>query len=129
MKDNLILPKSATNPGVTFLATGNCHLYGDSRPEELDSFYSRITNYIKSLVEKRIPIHFIFHFTYFNTLAQRYLYDLLTIMDSQFIKGSIVWEYDTDDETIEDLGEQFKDMFPKLKIKLRSCEYRKKNYL
>jgi len=119
MLDNLIISKSADKPGVTFLATGNCHLYGDSRPEELDDFYFSIKNYIRSLVEKRIPIHFVFHFTYFNTLAQRYLYDLLTIMDSQPIKGSVIWEYDNDDENIEELGDQFKDMFPKLKIKLR----------
>ena len=119
MIDNLIIPKSALKPGVTFLATGKCTLYGESRPEELDEFYYEVSNYIKELIKNNVKITFTFDFTYFNTLAQRYLYDLLSILNEQEDPGPVTWLYEHRDETIEDMGDTYKTVYPRLKIKLK----------
>jgi len=117
--ESLIIPKSAGKPGATLFTNGDCYLYGDSRSEELDEFYTRISNFIKNLVTDKIPVNFIFYFSYFNTITQRYIYDLFFILDAQEVKGSVIWYYDEDDETILEMGSAYKDMFPSLKMKLK----------
>lgn len=120
MNESLFIPKSALKPGVIFLTTGECRLYGESRPEELDGFYYQIKHYLKEMVKENIKINFTFDFDYFNTLAQRYLYDLLQILNEQKEPGQVVWLYDPKDESMEELGDTFKVVFPKLKIKIKS---------
>jgi len=120
--ENLIIAKSADKPGVSLFHNGDCYIYGDSRPEELDVFYTRISNYIKKLVLFKIPINFTFYFSYFNTVTQRYIYDLLFILSTQNIKGTITWQYTENDETIEEMGETYQNMFPELKIKMKEIK-------
>lgn len=115
----LHISKSPSTPEIHFKADGTCSITGDSRPEFLDGIYVQVNNYIKKLIEKGIPIFFTFEFNYYNTLAQRYVYDLLTLLSTQKIFGTVVWIYASNDEDVEEMGHTYKFLFPKLKIKLK----------
>ena len=119
MDSILHIPKSPSTPEIHFTIEGMCSIKGDSRPEFLDGLYTRVNDYIQGLIDRETPIFFTFEFNYYNTLAQRYVYELLTLLSTQKTFGTVVWIYASSDENVEEMGHTYKSLFPKLKIKLK----------
>jgi len=115
---DLKLYRTAKTPEIDFRSNGICVISGNSVPEDLDYIYLQAENYLKELIKKGIQINFTFDFDYYNTLSQRYIFNILELLSLAKIK-SITWNYIDIDEDMLEMGEQYQEMFPKLKIKLK----------
>jgi hypothetical protein len=107
-------------PGFDYNREGNCRIFGNSRPDNIDGIYLQGLEYLKELASEQIPIYFTFDFDYFNTSTQKYIHGILSLLEKQPEKGSVTWIYIDIDEDALDMGKLYRDMFRSLKIKLRS---------
>lgn len=119
MNRNLFIPKTSYTPEFFFMATGECVISGDSRTESLDDLYIIAKEYLKKLIDEKVQIKMTFFFNYYNTLAQRYVFDVLEILSKQKSPEPVIWKYKNNDETIEDMGYVYKNSFPELNIKMK----------
>jgi len=76
-------------------------------PNELFNTILKALKDYESLKNKK-PIKFIFDFEFVNTASTRKLYQILNVIKN--FEGNIKWYYEYDDESIQDLGEFFKEM-------------------
>jgi hypothetical protein len=119
---DLFIEKTYSLPGFDYKKNGQCRIFGNSRPEnveEIGGIYEIGMKFLEKLTSMGILIDFTFEFDYFNTSTQKYIYNILFLLESQPVKGSVTWIYFTIDEDMEEMGTQYKDMFKKLKIKLK----------
>ena len=113
--DNIFIKKDLTTPTVELNSQkGLINFEGKSRPEDPDSFYIPITDwlleYIKAPVEKTVVN---FKFSYFNTSTSKKLIEILMILDVAFIAGNdiiINWYYKAADEDMQEDGEMFNEL-------------------
>jgi hypothetical protein len=121
MKD-LYIEKTYSLPGFDYKLDGNCRIFGNSRPENIEEkndIYDLGMKFLEQLIKDRISINFTFEFDYFNTSTQKYIYNILFLLEKQEKKGSVNWIYLDIDEDILEMGNQYKQMFKSLKIKTK----------
>ena len=97
---------------------------GDSRPEDVQKFYSPIIewleNYekhlssIKDNTSRKITTTCNFKFEYFNSSSVKYVMDIILklgeITTSNGVLLVLNWYYDEQDEDMKESGEEFEDM-------------------
>ena len=97
---------------------------GDSRPEDVQKFYSPIIewleNYekhlssIKDNTSRKITTTCNFKFEYFNSSSVKYVMDIILklgeITTSNGVLLVLNWHYDEQDEDMKESGEEFEDM-------------------
>jgi hypothetical protein len=125
--DEIIIKEAPTTPEVRFnFEKGELEIKGVSIPEDTEEFYlpllEAIEKYIKTENPKQITVSF--KLIYVNTSTSAVLGKMIKILEP--LEGDerevfINWYYESEDEDMKDLGEDF-STFSKLHFELIACE-------
>ena len=105
------------------LSEGVFSIKGESFPEDVSAFYGQVIESIDQLKEN-IPDRFqvIIELIYTNSSSIKALYRIFEGFESIRQGGGnldISWYFQEDDDIMEELGEDFHDRFPDLKINVK----------
>ena len=105
------------------LSEGVFSIKGESFPEDVSAFYGQVIESIDQLKEN-IPDRFqvIIELIYTNSSSIKALYRIFEGFESIRQGGgnlNISWYFQEDDDIMEELGEDFHDRFPDLKINVK----------
>ncbi len=122
--EDLIINEGRRVPGVKFIAsTGELRLSGRSIPENAYDMYQPLLTWLDGYIQQPAKeTSFEFRLVYFNSSSAEYILEILRRLETLFLKGNKVtlnWFYDTDDEDMQQIGEDFKSM---LKIPIEMTE-------
>lgn len=113
--ENLKIEGTKTKPFVDCNAeTGKLLIGGESYPENAIEFYKKIQDWIQEYLSqnKDKEVEFNFKMVYFNTSSSKAILDILDILERHHQKGGkikVIWQYEEDDEDIQESGEEFAD--------------------
>jgi len=109
---NLDLEGTKTTPEVHLDAkTGELKFSGRAIPEDPGTFFTRILEWMEEYfqsVGKGASAEFTLE--YVNSGSSKYFLEIIRLVNSSHLKGmesKIVWLYEEDDESIEELGELY----------------------
>lgn len=110
---NLSIPASARTPAIDFdFGNNQLKLSGESYPEDVTEFYqpvfSALDAYLAALGQG--SCRFDFELIYFNSSSAKAVMMLMDKLDAAAAKGAtidIYWFYDEEDDTMQELGEEF----------------------
>lgn len=109
----LYIKGTSKTPEIDF-ASGNIQISGRSIPEDSLTFFEPIMKWIEDYLKKTEKFTKVsFKIEYINSGSNRFLYKILKQFDESFKDGrniTINWYYEEDDDTIKNLGEDFKDL-------------------
>jgi hypothetical protein len=112
--ENLKIEKTKTTPQIIFDAKFHTlYLSGEIYPENIDIFFNPIFDWLHryfSILHSKCIVSF--YLQYFNTAASGRISYMLEILETAYKKGkdiSIHWYYDPDDETMENVAEEFRE--------------------
>ncbi len=111
--DALELPATVRTPQVSFNFSDNrFRLVGESYPEDVSSFYNplfdALDEYLEGLASGQC--RFDFELIYFNSSSAKAIMLLMGKLDEAASRGcqvDVYWFYDPEDNTMEELGEDF----------------------
>jgi hypothetical protein len=111
---SLKLERDKKTPHVFFdTESQKIRIEGNSIAENPFTFYERIYEYIDSLIQKKGSLPFSsanMRFFYINTPSLKCILELLQRLVRSRPDLDIVWEFDTDDEDMQEIGEMFAKM-------------------
>jgi hypothetical protein len=110
---NLDIPASARTPAISFDFTQNhLKLAGESYPEDVTEFYhpvfAALDAYLATLGNG--GCRFDFELIYLNSSSAKAVMMLMDKLDAAAAKGAkvdVYWFYDAEDDTMQELGEEF----------------------
>lgn len=113
--EDLIIKEGVRVPGVRFMAaTGELRLEGKSIPENALEMYSPLIEWLDQYIEQPAPqTTFEFRLIYFNSSSAEYILEILRRLEALYLRNEKVtlnWYYDTDDEDMQQIGEDFRSM-------------------
>lgn len=111
---DLEVSESRDTPGINFRANGYFEMSGRSLPMDADDFYEPVINYLERYTIIGSMLIFDFRITFYNTLSLRYLskmFSLINVMHRAKKQVLINWYYSTKDETIYEIGRDFKNIY------------------
>lgn len=101
---------------------GQMFIGGRSYFEDPVSFYDDIVDWLRRYMMSPQPKNTVeFEFEYFNSSSELMIVRLLGELNKYFIMGhnfEIIWRYDSNDEDMADIGEDFSNIFD-IPIKLQ----------
>ena len=105
------------------VSEGVFSIKGESFPEDVSAFYGQVIESI-DLLKENIPDQFqvIIELIYTNSSSIKALYRIFEGFESIRQGGGnldISWYFQEDDDIMEELGEDFHDRFPDLKINVK----------
>lgn len=111
-----IYTKSATKktPKVIFdPEKGYFEFSGIAMPEDTVLFFNPLIKILREKLEAtEVPVKFYFDIYYFNSLSSKKLYEIFSVIDEFSSNGKdikVIWNYEEDDECMEDAGILFKE--------------------
>lgn len=112
--EKLIIQEELKNcPGITYFSPENkLEIVGRSIPENPDSIFRRLEDWIVQHFEKNDGLDVIIQLEYINSGSSKYLYEVLKRLTGYRRTGKIVkmkWLYEEDDEAMLELGEHYRD--------------------
>ena len=107
-------PATKKTPKIIFdHEKGYFEISGIAMPEDTVLFFNPLIKKLREYLEgTEVPIKFFFDIYYFNSLSSKKLYDIFNVIDEYFEKGKeilVTWNYEEDDECMEDAGFLFKE--------------------
>ncbi len=124
--ENLNIQPTFNTPTISFNAdTGKLFLKGRSIPEDPGEFYERIFHWLEEYFGgTRKETELEFQLEYANSGSTKYILEILKEIYRLSSGGKdvrVVWCYEEDDESIEELGELFRNSV-KLTFEMRAIE-------
>lgn len=125
---NLVIPASTRTPAIDF-NFGNNHLKlsGESYPEDVTEFYNPVfaalDSYLATLGSG--SCRFDFELIYLNSSSAKAVMMLMDKLDAAAAKGAAVdvhWFYDEEDDTMQELGEEFGEDLENAKFHLEKMK-------
>lgn len=121
--ENLIIKETKYTPEVNFnVHKGILNIRGNSYPENTLEFYDPILNtmeeFFKNSKDENITLNI--EIVYFNSSSSRVffeIFDLIEDFDNQ-LNFKINWIYESDNEGVLEIGEDFKEDFEKLNFNM-----------
>ncbi len=112
--ENLDIQPTSSTPQVSFNAeTGKLLMKGRSIPEDPGEFFQRIFNWLERyFTEADRNTELEFQIEYANSGSSKYMLEMLKDIQHYTSGGKnvqIIWCYEADDESIEELGELFQN--------------------
>lgn len=109
----LKIPATDRSPEIDFDFHANrFSMRGESYPEDVTEFYGpvmdRLESHLKGL--QGAEVRFAFELIYFNSSSAKVLMSLFELLDAAAAAGNHVtidWYHDTDDDNMQELGEEF----------------------
>lgn len=87
---------------------------GKSLPEDVNSFYEPVFNWLETYFENPSPFtSILFNLDYLNTASSKSLLSLFLILEHAVEAGhklEVVWQYLVDDEDMFDVGEEYSEI-------------------
>ncbi len=124
--NNLQIEPKFNTPSIDFNAgSGYLLMKGRSIPEDPESFFQPILTWLDEYFKETEQESVLeFRLEYVNSGSSKYILELLRrlyklVQDGQKVK--IIWCFETDDESIEDLGEHYKHTID-LPIEIREVD-------
>ena len=113
--EKLIIENTLNSPRVVLdPGEGHFEFSGESRPENVRSFYLPILEWLEDFAKKcKDPVEFLFAFEYFNSTSAKYILDIFKILNSLHASGvkvSVKWQYEEDDEDMYEVGVEMSRM-------------------
>ena len=102
-----------TTPSVN-IENGMFEIKGRSIPEDSHDFYSPITHVIQEYIKnpaETTELHF--QLEYINSGSKKYITNILNYFNEMYLHGKevqVFWNYDSDDESMLELGDDLKAM-------------------
>ena len=123
--ENLDIQPTSSTPKVDFNAgSGKLLFSGRSIPEDPEEFYDRILSWLEKYFKAtNQETELEFRLEYTNSGSSKYILKMLKDI-SDYTGGEnikVIWGYETDDESIEELGELYQSSV-NLPIELREFE-------
>ncbi len=91
---------------------GKIEIKGRSIPEDSAEFYEPVLKTIHEYFRNKVVVTEIhFHLEYINSGSKKYLTNILNVCAEAHRKGNeirVIWYFDYDDESMEDLGNDLK---------------------
>ncbi|MDY0199985.1 MAG: DUF1987 domain-containing protein [Bacteroidales bacterium] len=112
--NNLYVKGNSKTPEIDF-KKGVLKISGRSIPEDALSFYQPVIKWLENYItqpEKLTNVSILIE--YINSGSNRFLYNIIKILEKCFLDGNevtISWYYEEDDDTIQNLGLDFKALF------------------
>ena len=121
------LDMTEVTPQILFdVNEGDFSFTGVLMPEDALSFFTPLFGYIKKYFEKPKPeTKLEINLEYFNTYSSRILYQFMKeFVNNQSEKTNItiVWKYESDDEDMEQIGDEFKLLFEQVTFQMLTIE-------
>jgi hypothetical protein len=110
---NLAIPASTRTPAIDFdFDKNHLKLSGESYPEDVTEFYNPIFAALDAYLNGPEPAscRFDFELIYLNSSSAKAIMMLMDKLDAAAAKGASVdvyWYYDEEDDTMQELGEEF----------------------
>lgn len=111
---NLSIKETLDTPFVSFM-DGKFIIEGRSITEDVFSFYGPIEEWVVSYCNDPLPETIIeFFIEYSNSCSNKFIHDILSIFDKAYKSGhkfKIVWKYETDDDSLLQLGKDICSLY------------------
>ncbi len=112
--ENYYVVESEDNPGIYCDAErGLIEINGKSLPENVDTFYNPLLEWVEKYIENPRPKTTIeFTFIYINSSSSKKILEILMLLKKLLIsnKLQIIWNYMADDEDMLEEGKDFSKM-------------------
>ena len=113
MEKHIIQEEQKNCPGIYFYpATNMLELIGRSIPENPESIFRPLEEWITLHFEKNNDLDISIQLEYINSGSSKYLYEILKRLTGFLRSGKgvrIKWLYEEDDEAMQELGEHYRD--------------------
>jgi len=113
MRDKLDIEATSRTPAVVFdFANNHLKLAGESYPEDVTEFYRPVFDALDAYLRKldKGSCRFDFELIYLNSSSAKAVMMLMDKLEAAAKKGAAVdvyWFYDKEDDTMQELGEEF----------------------
>jgi hypothetical protein len=113
MRDKLNIEATSRTPAVVFdFANHRMKIAGESYPEDVTEFYRPVFDALDAYLGKlgKGSCRFDFELIYLNSSSAKAVMMLMDKLDAAAKKGAAVevyWFYDHEDDTMQELGEEF----------------------
>ncbi len=112
--NNIKIDSTERSPEIEFDFVNNSFLIaGESYPEDISSLYGPVIASLEKYLEsqKQTEITFNFKLIYFNSSSARVIMGLFDLLDKSAENNSVIinWYFEEDDDTMEELGEEFSE--------------------
>ncbi len=114
MRDKLDIEATSRTPAVAFdFASNHLKIAGESYPEDVTEFYGPVFIALDTylgILSDRGSCRFDFELIYLNSSSAKAIMMLMDKLDAAAKKGAAVdvyWYYDNEDDTMQELGEEF----------------------
>ncbi|MBU0764010.1 MAG: DUF1987 domain-containing protein [Bacteroidetes bacterium] len=105
------LQPTQKTPEISFSRDGRLLMKGNSIPEHSTDFFKPLCDWLDEYVKKPAGItEFTIQMNYINSSSSKYLMMMLKILekaDSASSRVFVNWEYEEDDFSLQELGEEF----------------------
>lgn len=113
MQEKLDIEATSRTPAVSFdFANNRLKIAGESYPEDVTEFYGPVFAALDAYLGRlgNGSCRFDFELIYLNSSSAKAIMMLMDKLDAAAKKGASVdihWHYDTEDDTMQELGEEF----------------------
>ena len=120
--ENLIIEKSPYTPEISLDKNGIINLKGRSYPENTFEFYEPMMNWVEEYFSN-LPAEITtinMDIFYFNSSSSKLFFDFFDLLEEHCLEHTIVinWLYDGENDAALEAGEDYKEDFENLNIKL-----------
>jgi hypothetical protein len=126
---NLSIPASARTPAIDFdFGKNHLKLSGESYPEDVTEFYNPIFSALDAYLATLGNGHscrFDFELIYLNSSSAKAVMMLMDKLEAAAAEGAAVdvyWFYDKEDDTMQELGEEFGEDLENAKFHLEKMQ-------
>jgi limonene-1,2-epoxide hydrolase len=110
--DNIKMAATERTPEIDFdFGAKVFSLRNESYPEDVNEFYGPLVDQFKTWIEDQedSEITFNFELIYFNSSSAKVLMDIFDVLEEAAENNQVTvnWIYESDDDNIEELGEEF----------------------
>lgn len=122
--ENITIAATDRSPEVAFNPQeGTMFLRGESYPEDAAGFFGPLLDTIEAYLagKKDGTFQAVIEMIYFNSSSAKALMNMFSLMEDaarEGLKVSIEWRYRSDDDTMEEFGEDFSEDFESAEFKL-----------
>ena len=126
--DNIKIEATDRSPEIDFdFANNRFSIRGESYPEDVTAFYGEIIENLETHLSGMNggDVEFSFELIYFNSSTAKILMGLFDTLEETADSGTSVtvnWFYDVDDDTMEELGEEFGEDLEAATFNMRKLE-------
>jgi len=126
--DNFKIEATDRSPEIDFnYSTNKFSIRGESYPEDVTAFYGEIIENLEVYLSGMDggEIEFNFELIYFNSSTAKVLMGLFDTLEETAEDGvsvTVNWRYDAEDDTMEELGEEFAEDLEAATFNMRKFE-------